>query len=61
MKERFDGVFKKKVQFLQELHFNRVRSRELEWVQQALEKVLLLLHHVLLDVTMGLASKVSGI
>ncbi|CAM6047081.1 unnamed protein product [Sphagnum compactum] len=42
---------------LEELHFSRVRSRELEWVQQALEKVLLLLHHVLLDATMGLASK----
>lgn len=45
---------------LQELHFNRaVRPRELEWVQHALHAVLLLLHHVILDVTVGLASKVS--
>ncbi|XP_024375793.1 uncharacterized protein [Physcomitrium patens] len=43
---------------LEELHYNRsVRPRELEWVQYALHTVLLLLHHVLLDATVGPASK----
>lgn len=44
----------------QELHYNRaVRPKELEWVQCALHKVLLLLHHVVLEATVGPASKVS--
>lgn len=45
---------------IQELHYNRaVRPKELEWVQCALHKVLLLLHHVVLEATVGPASKVS--
>jgi len=43
---------------LEELHYNRaVRPKELEWVQCALHKVLLLLHHVVLEATVGPASK----
>ncbi|KAG0574974.1 hypothetical protein KC19_VG307200 [Ceratodon purpureus] len=43
---------------LEELRYNRaVRLKELEWVQHALRTVLLLIHYVLLEVTVGLASK----